>query len=69
MISTAEELGLFAARCDVYSVDPFITERERALLLARSDRYRDLQLVALADPFFVSQAAASRIMDSMYAVS
>ena len=68
MTSTAEDLGLFAARCEIYSIDQYLTDRERELLLLRADRYRDLQLVALADPYFVSQAAASRVMDAMSGV-
>ena len=68
MTTTAEDLGLFAARCDIYAVDPYVTQREREILDFRAARYRDLQLVALADPYFVSQAAASRVMDAMSGV-
>ena len=69
MTTTAEDLRLFAARCEIYSTDPYLTNREREAILARADRYLDLQLVALADPYFVSQAAASRIVNSMLGVS
>ena len=68
MNRNAEDLGLFAARCEIYSIDPYLTDREREAILVRADRYRDLQLVALADPYFVSQAAASRVMDAMSGV-
>lgn len=49
-IDEVESLGLFAAQCDFYSSDPYISAREQTTLTHRASRYRDLQMVALADP-------------------
>jgi hypothetical protein len=43
-----ETLGLFAARCDVWAMEPTLTYREREELAIRADRFRDLQIAALS---------------------
>jgi hypothetical protein len=45
----AEELGYFAAVCDVESCYRDITDREREELEIRAVRYRNLQLATLAE--------------------
>lgn len=58
-------LGEFAAKCEVYACDPHLNQRERATLLARADRYRDLQLVALAEPINPFKLLAQSIVEEM----
>jgi hypothetical protein len=59
------DLGEFAAKCEVYACDPHLNQRERAILLARADRYRDLQLVALTEPVNPFKLLARSIVEEM----
>jgi hypothetical protein len=43
-----EVLGLFAARCDVYSVMSFVNESDQLDLYERSMAYRRMQVEMLA---------------------
>ena len=41
-------LGEFAARCDVWAMEPTLTYREREELAMCADRFRDLQIAVLS---------------------
>ncbi len=61
-IDEAVLLGCFAAYMDVFSTDPYLTDHEREQIFARADRYRDLQLVALVDPYDAIKEAAWAVL-------
>lgn len=47
-MAEALQLGRWAAERELWAMDRWLGYRERTDLLTRADRYRDLQLVALA---------------------
>lgn len=44
MSQGVEGLGLFASRCEMDAIDPYITPAERRALEARAEKYRTMQL-------------------------
>ena len=42
-------LGEFASKCEVYSLDPYLSDTQVEILRERGDRYRALQVAAMLD--------------------
>lgn len=62
---SAIELGLFAARCWLYSQDPDLTTWQVKALRAREQRYRDLQMLEIVDNDGPVRVTAARLVAAM----